>query len=206
MAIVFDCGLSVEAYAAAGKKVAAPRRCCAGCGSPMMFWGGYWRYVREGADFRIWVRRARCRGCRVSEALLPSFCLAGRLYTAGVVGATVAGGLDGRPLRPPEGVGATTAGGWRRRHRARAAVLAAAAAVVTGRMWPTEGASPEAGGLAALGALAMAAWVGVGLWPAVSLLTSGAWLSPTTTNLLFVCGPGRRLMVSVAPFAPRRPP
>jgi hypothetical protein len=204
--IVWCCALSVEAYAATGKKVAAPRRCCARCQSPMVFWGGYWRYVREGGDFRIWVRRARCCRCRVSTALLPSFCLAGRLYTAEVVGATVAGALDGRPLRPSEAVGATTAGGWRRRYRARAAALAAAVAAVTGRVVARGGAWPEGRGLAALEAVAVAAWVGVGAWPAVSLLTSGAWLSPTTTNLLFVCGPGRRLMVSVAPFVPRRPP
>ena len=206
MTIVWDCALSVEAYAAAGKKVAASRRCCPGCRSPMVFWGGYWRYVRDGGDFRIWVRRARCRRCRVSNALLPSFCLAGRLYRVEVMGATLEGALDGRPLRLPAGVGATTAGGWRRRYRARAGAWAAAVAALTGRVSAPGGPWPEARGLAALEAAAMAVWPRVGPWPAVSLWTCGAWLSPTTTNLLFAGGPGRRLMVSVASFASRRPP
>ena len=86
MAMIWPCGLSVEAYAAAGKDVVVPRATCGTCGRPMAFWSGYWRSVRDGIVLRIWVKRCRCRPCRSSDALLPSFCLLRRLDSVEVAG------------------------------------------------------------------------------------------------------------------------
>src|SRR5260370_14560420 len=73
----------------------------------------------------MFVPRERCGCCRVSHALLPAFVLAWRLDTAETVGAVieqVAGGSCGaRPAAERAGVPHTTARGWLRRFRSRAA-------------------------------------------------------------------------------------
>ncbi len=90
VAIVWPCPLSVDAYAAAGREVDAPRPQCPLCGVPMRFWSGYQRWVREaGRCRRIFVPRVRCGRCQVSHALLPAFLLAGRLDVAGSVGQVI---------------------------------------------------------------------------------------------------------------------
>lgn len=214
MPMVWPCRLSVEAYARAGKKVVAPRLGCPACAVPMTFRSGYWRYVRAGTDFRIWVRRAECPRCGVSRALLPSFCLVRRLDTVEVVGATVAGALDGQVVAVPVGVGATTARAWVRRHRERAPALVAAARHLVPRLpglgAPARPLSFEVEGLWAVQAVAAALWVGLGTWAAVSLLTSGAWLAPATTTdppraSAFSTAEGA-VMVPATPQDSRRPP
>lgn len=130
MSMVWPCALTVEAYAAAGRAVRVPRPDCLGCRRPMVFWSGYWRYVRRGGWCRkVFIRRGRCRGCGVTHALLPAFVLAWRLDAAedaGAVIARVAGGECGvRPAADAAGVPFTTARGWVRRFAARAAELAA---------------------------------------------------------------------------------
>jgi transposase-like protein len=127
MAIVWSCALSVEAYAATGKGVEVPRPTCPACQAPMVFWYGYFRPVRRGATLRVFLRRARCRACRVSHALLPSFLLAKRLDSVEVIGPTieaVATGAGTRRSAREAGVAHETARSWWRRHRTRA--LAAA--------------------------------------------------------------------------------
>lgn len=130
MAIVWPCPLSVDEYAAAGRDVEVPRPDCVGCAAPMSFWSGYLRSVRDdGGCRRLWVRRARCRPCRASHALIPSFCLVGRLDVVEVVGGVIAkvvGGASGvRPVAARAEVPHTTARDWVRRFARRAAVLAA---------------------------------------------------------------------------------
>ena len=85
MAMIWPCELSVEAYAEAGKQVVVPRQRCPRCAAWMIFSSGYFRSVRAGRVFRIWVRRARCQRCdkKPSHALLPSFCLVRRLDAVG---------------------------------------------------------------------------------------------------------------------------
>ncbi len=86
-------------------------------------------YVREaGRYWKIFVPRLRCARCGVSHALLPAFTLAWRLDVAetigSVVGEVVAGGGCGvRPAAERAGEPYTTARGWVRRFRARAAEL-----------------------------------------------------------------------------------
>ena len=82
LAIVWPCRLSVAEYAAAGK---VHRRDATGlpdCGRALIGWSVYWRWLREGAERRIWIRRARCRSCRRTHALLPDFVHARRLEVA----------------------------------------------------------------------------------------------------------------------------
>lgn len=191
MAIVWPCLLGVDAYAAAGRAVKVPRPSCPGCEQPMGFWPGYRRWVRHGRTRRIWVRRATCRRCRVSHALLPAFLLARRLDAVAAIGAGLAWAVRRRGMRPIAawlGVPHSTARDWRRRFRARAPTLAAGvaalAAELTGRA-PMLPGDPEAAALAALGAVW--AWVagrlGVaapGVWQLAALVSGGGWLSTTT--------------------------
>lgn len=126
MAMVWPCPLSVDEYAAAGRDVAVPRAACPDCGTPMTFRSGYWRMADRGR-LRFFVCRGQCRLCDRSHALLPAFCLVGRLDRVEVIGAVlarVAAGVGVRPAAAEVGVPHTTARDWRRRHRARAPALA----------------------------------------------------------------------------------
>jgi hypothetical protein len=213
--IVWACGLSVEAYAAAGRAVVVPRPGCPACGAPMMFWSGYERSVRQGQVWRIWVRRARC--CR-THALLPSFCLQGRLDSVEVIGPAVAAAVAGLGTRSVARRGGvvphSTARGWCRRHRQRARVgLAVMTVMVTALGTALDGpvVSAEAVALSALETVAGAVCgsEGLGLWPAVSVSTGGLWLAstgpPTPTGLYAAAG-GDGLMASMPSPSPGRPP
>ena len=190
MAIVWPCELSVDEYVAAGRDVVVPRPGCPGCRRAMIFWSGYERDVRVGRVRRIWVRRVKCRPCGVNHALIPAFCLLGRLdgvavivgalarMAAGVTVAEVAGAID---------VPYTTARDWRRRHLARAEVLAAGLAAMTvtwSGVAPVLSPGPETASMEALGAAWDAArrrlegcLPGLGRW--WSLVTGGAALAAT---------------------------
>jgi transposase-like protein len=166
VAIVWPCLLGVDAYAAAGRGVKVPRPSCPRCERPMGFWPGYLRWVRYGRARRIWVRRATCRGCRVSHALLPAFVLARRLDAVEAIGAGLAWAVGGRGMRPIAawlGVPHSTARDWRRRFRARAPTLAAGLAALAVELTGSVPALPidcEAAALVALGAVW--AWVAGG--------------------------------------------
>ena len=192
VAIVWSCSWSVEAYAAAGHAVQVPRAACPDCGRAMGFWSGYERYVRAGRVHRVWVRRAKCRPCRVTHALLPSFSLLRRLDVVEVIGAALERVFAGAGLRPVAGtleVPHTTARDWRRRFRARAPVLAAglaALAVELGAPAAKLAVDAEAAMLGALGVV----WDWVrrrlgpaapGRWQLAALVSGGAWLASTTS-------------------------
>ena len=127
MAVAFSwpCKASVAVYSKWGRKVLAPRPNCARCGAPMAFDGGYPRWVREaGKCYRVFVRRARCRGCGIGEALLPDFVLARRRDSTAAVGAAVlasAGAvLAEGSTSLYQGVPARTVRSWRHRFAERA--------------------------------------------------------------------------------------
>lgn len=210
MAMIWPCVLSVEAYAAAGKEVVVPRPWCSSCEGRMVFWSGYGRFVRRGAVFRIWVKRARCEGCGVSHGLLPSFCLLGRLDAVEVIGeavAAVAGGAGVAKLAGAVDVPHTTVRGWWRRHRENSAVLLLASSAAAG----LGVAMAELSGVAEVDAVAglktvaaVAARIGIGEWSAMSLLSAGRWLS-TNMDPPFAAWSGWGLMVTMAQVA-RRPP
>jgi len=206
VAIVWGCRLGVEEYRGAGREVVVPRPDCPGCGLAMVFWSGYERSVRvDGRCWRLWVRRARCAACRVSHALVPAFCLVGRLDVVDSVGvavtAVVAGQVGVRPVAQRLDVPHTTARGWLRRFRERAAMLAAGFSAVAVEL---SGGAPDLPTGADGAALAAMSWAwaaavsragsGVGdLWVFVSLVTGGALLAANTDPPWLVFG-RRRLM------------
>jgi transposase-like protein len=192
--IVWPCRVGVEEYAAAGRSVAVPRPRCPACRSALIFWSGYERFVRRaGTSHRLWIRRGKCRACKVTHALLPVFLLRRRLDPAAVIGGAVARmlrGVGARPVADALGVPHTTARDWRRRHRARAPTwLARAEALIVelGGELPRWSADVEHAAIDAL----ITAWrraasraTGTpppGLWQFVSAVSGGSWLSTTTS-------------------------
>ncbi|MGH9077490.1 MAG: hypothetical protein ACRDY0_08575 [Acidimicrobiales bacterium] len=209
MTIVWRCETSVESYAAAGKDVEVPRPLCPTCCAWMVFWSGYWRQVRVVETWQIWVRRARCPGCRVSDALLPSFCLVRRRDTAEVIAeavVAVAGGAGMRPVAARAGVARSTARGWWQRHRERArAALGLVVILATGfgAVMVIPDAPPEAVALFALSAVA-SGHQGLAWGPSLSLSTGGSWLITTSRPSPWPrSGP---CMVERKPGEPKGPP
>jgi hypothetical protein len=208
MTIVWPCPLSVDAYVAQGKKIEVPRPDCADCSVPMTFWSGYRRIVRVAGHCRkLFVRRARCKGCRASHALLPSFLFVGRrdvTETIGeVIGAVVTGCSGVRPAAAAAEIAHETARGLVRRFRRRADELAVAFAALAIELGGevVVGSGPR-GALRAIGAAFSAAsalpgWAGIGLWRFVSSVSGGRALSTNTISPYLVIGK-RRFMPPVA--------
>ena len=91
-----------------------PRPVCPPCAGPLVFWSGYWRYVRTAGRCRkMFVPRLRCGPCRVTHALLPAFALARRLDVAEAFGAVI-GQVRQRRLRGAPGCGAGRRAGYDR--------------------------------------------------------------------------------------------
>ena len=210
VAIVWPCPLAVDAYAAAGRDVGFPRPACPSCAGPLVFWSGYRRYVREAGRCRkIFVPRLRCARCGASHALLPAFTLAWRLDVAGTVGMVVtevAGGRAGSARRGKGGGAVSTARGWVRRFRARAAELGVAFAALAVELGG-EAVTPPAGAgrfaLTAIGAAFAAAtglpgWRRLGAWRFASSVTGGRLIAANTTSPWFTVG-SRRFMPPIPP-------
>jgi hypothetical protein len=173
----------------------------------MGWWSGYERYVRAGRVHRIWVRRAKCRTCRVTHALLPSFCLLRRVDVVEVIGDALERAIAGAGLRPVAGtleVPPTTARDWRRRFRARAPVLVAGLAALAVELGAPAVKLVADGEAAALGALGVV-WDRVrrrlgpaapGRWQLGALVSGGGWLATTTPPPWAGLG-GRRWMPPV---------
>ncbi len=208
MAIVWPCFLSVDEYLALGRHVVVPRPDCPGCAAPMSFWSGYERSVRcAGPCVKLWVRRARCALCRASHALVPSFCLVGRLDVVEVIGEVVAAVVGGEGVRPVA-VGAdvphTTARGWVRRFARRAAMLAAAFSAVVvelSGLAPALSVEPVGRALGAIASAFAAVCSRAGpmlpaLWPFAALVTGGRLLVANSDPLWLVVGK-RRFMPPV---------
>ena len=100
---------------------------CRDCSGELGSWGSYWRRVRVGRGrFRLLVRRARCRACERTHALLPGFLLGRRLDAVDVIGCALGMACEGRGYRPIAaalGRAVSTVRGWLRRLRARADAL-----------------------------------------------------------------------------------
>lgn len=205
MAIVWPCLLDVDAYAAAGRAVVVPRLVCPGCGGSTQRWGGYWRFVRVGLSVRVWFARIRCSPCARSHALVPAFCLLGRLDSVEVIGPALAAGVSGRSdavVAASIDVAVTTVRGWRRRHRDRAGLLVAGVAAVMvalGGPAPRLSGNAERASIEAVGGLGMAARGTLGAragpaWRCWATVTGGAALSPNTIPPWTGIGGGRLLV------------
>lgn len=211
MAIVWACALSVDEYVAAGRAVAVPRPECPACAAAMTFWSGYERSIRHSGLFlKLWVRRVRCRRCGATHALVPSFCLVGRLDAVEVIGTAltaVVGEARGvRPAAEEADVPHTTARDWVRRFCRRAALIGAAFAAVDVEVTGLAPSLPARRSVAehALGAIrhafaAVRSRAGPALpslWCFVALVTGGGLLATNTNPLSIVLG-RRRLIVPV---------
>jgi len=112
--------------AGVGPSLSAGMRCPA-CSGGLGAWGGYRRRVRVSrARFRLLVRRARCKACERTHALLPGFLLARRRDVVDVVGCALEMAAEGwgyRPIAVALGLKDTTVRSWLRRLRARVDVL-----------------------------------------------------------------------------------
>lgn len=206
MAMVWPCPLSVEAYAAADRDVDVPRLECPRCRSPMCFWSGYRRWVRQaGRCWRIFVPRVRCRRCLTSHALLPSFLFTGRLDVVDGIGQmieAVASRVVGvRPAAALVGVPHTTAREWQRRFTGRADELAVAFAALCAELGgpvlrPMTNAA--AGAVTAIGAAFTAAcgfpgWASLSRWRFASVVSGGRLLAANTISPYLVVGKRRFL-------------
>jgi hypothetical protein len=177
-------------YAAAGREVEVPRPDCPTCSAAMGFWGFYTRPLRIGEEIRLLMRRARCRYCRASHALLPDFVVLGRLDGIEVIGAGIAemaGGATTRAAAARADVPYTTARGWRRRFASRAELLAVgflAATVALGDPAPRLRLGAVEGALCAIEAVARAARRRFGAagddWRIANLVVGGHLLSTNT--------------------------
>jgi transposase-like protein len=100
---------------------------CPRCAGELGSWGGYRRRVRVGRGrFGLLVRRARCKVCERTHALLPGFLLGRRLDVVDAVGCALGMAADGRGYRPIAvalGLPCSTVRSWLRRLRARVDVL-----------------------------------------------------------------------------------
>jgi len=176
-------------------------------------WSGYQRWVRSGGGvWRVWVRRAKCRSCGVTHALLPSFALLRRLDAVWVIGAALeraAGGAGLRVVAAGLGVPHTTVRDWWRRFRVRAPVLVAGLCALVVELGGLVAALDGAVERACLAALEMVAAgvrrrLGVAApapWPLAAMVSGGGWLGATTSPPWAGHG-GRRWL----PPEPRTPP
>jgi transposase-like protein len=204
--MVWPCPLTVDAYALMGRAVKVPRPQCPSCSSPVVFWSGYWRHVRwQERERKIFIPRVRCRGCRVSHALLPAFVLTRRLDAAEPVGAVIeqvtGGGCGVRRAAAAAGVPHTTARGWVRRFAGRAGELAvsfSALAVELGgevvRLLPDRPRSAVAAiGAAFTAAAGLPGWGVPGRWRFACAVTGGSLLAASVSSPFLVIG-RRRFM------------
>jgi transposase-like protein len=108
--------------AGVGPSLSAGMRCPA-CAGELGSWGGYRRRVRVSrAVFGLLVRRARCRACERTHALLPGFLLGHRRDVVDAIGCALGMAAEGRGYRPIAaalGLPASTVRGWLRRLRSR---------------------------------------------------------------------------------------
>lgn len=163
MAIVWPCPMTPHDYSAAGRELDVPRPDCPACSTAMSFWGWYCRPLRAVEELRLLVRRARCRACRETHALLPDFVAPGRLDGVEVIGTGIermAAGATTMATATESRVPYTTVRGWRRRFAERAELLAAgflAATVALGDLVPRLPAAVVPLALGAIGAACAAA-------------------------------------------------
>ena len=118
--------LDAGAVAAVAADLAAGTLACPSCGSGRLAPWGYGREravrLRGGRTARLRPRRARCRSCRRTHILLPSWCAPRRADGIEVISAAAALAMAGHGHRPAAaalGVPAATVRGWLRRSCAR---------------------------------------------------------------------------------------
>jgi hypothetical protein len=191
VAIVWHTTMTAREYAAAGEDLEVPRPDCPQCVVAMIFWGSYDRPVRIGSfEIRLRIRRAMCKRCRSSHALLPDLVAVGRLDSVEVIGqavAEMASGSTAGAIARRSAMAYTTVRDWRRRFASRAKLLSAgllAATVALGDLVPL---LPIGEVLAAICAVTTAAQacrrrfaISGGDWAVANLVAGGHLFSANT--------------------------
>jgi hypothetical protein len=136
--------------AAACAELAGGMLACPSCGTGRLArWGhGRERVIRllDGATARLRPDRARCRSCRRTHILLPSWCAPRRADAIEVIGTGLAAALSGAGsarIGADLGVPAGTVRGWLRRLRDRAEDMRSFAMLQLGVIGRTDPALPE---------------------------------------------------------------
>lgn len=168
--------------------------CPAGCGAVLGPWGwGRDREVRGVGRFRP--RRARCRGCKSTQVLLPASVLLRRADAVTVIGTALlakASGRGHRPIAAELGVPESTVRGWLRRIvvvavRVLPVVVAAAAGFGSDFLPPAVTAGPVQAVVELLGVLAASVARRLGgscsPWRLAAVLTGGRLLAPAGPDL-----------------------
>jgi Homeodomain-like domain-containing protein len=189
MLTVEACADSVERRLAAGGLV------CPVCGQVLARWG----YARErvlrgwGKERRrVRPRRARCRGCQVTQVLLPVFALGRRADLAEVIGAALvarAAGAGFRSVAGRLGRPVSTVRGWLRRFCRRAEPVRVFFTVLLAHagpdpVMPAGAADVVAAAVSAIAGAAAAVaarWPELGevpVWQAASAASGGLLLAP----------------------------
>ena len=188
MPIVWHTNMTLHEYAAASGGVEVPRPDCPACVVEMVFWGSYNRPVRIGSsEVRLRIRRALCKLCRSSHALVPDLVAVGRLDCVEAIGEAVtemAGGSTAGGIARSSGLPYTTVRDWRRRFASRAKLLSAGLLAVTvalGNLVPRLAAGEVRAALRAVSAVAAAArrrfGIAGGDWALANLVAGGQLFS-----------------------------
>ena len=182
--------------AAASADLAGGLLACPSCGTGRLArWGhGAERVIRllGGATARLRPDRARCRSCRRTHILLPSWCAPRRADAVEVIGTGLAAALSGAGyarIGADLGVPPATVRGWLRRLRSRAEDMRCFAMFQLGVIGGTDpalpgpDASPLHDALNAVAAAAHAAITGHGfgppdLWPLLGRFGLARHLAP----------------------------
>ncbi len=193
MAITWHTSMTAREYAAAGDDLEVPRPDCPDCVVAMVFWGSYFRPVRIGSiELRLRVRRAICKSCRSSHALLPDLVTLGRLDAVEVIGEAteqMANGATAGEIARRSSLPYTTIRDWRRRFASRSRLVTArllAATVALGDLVPRVPDDALEGVVCAVGAAAAAFrrrfGVAAGDWRLLANLVVGGHLVSTNTD------------------------
>ena len=182
--------------AAASAELAGGLLACPSCGTGRLArWGhGRERVIRllDGAAARLRPDRARCRSCRRTHIVLPSWCAPRRADAVEVIGTGLAAALDGAGctrIGADLDVPPATARGWLRRLHSRAEEMRCFAMGQLGAIGGADPALPESAvsplhaALNAVAAAAHAAITGHGfahadLWPRLGRFGLARHLAP----------------------------
>jgi len=109
--------------------LATGRYACPECGDRLARWGfARTRKLRLAAGVEVWLspRRARCRGCGVTQVLLADVALGRRQDGVEVIGSALvaaAAGVGSRRIAERLGLARSTVRGWLARFRGRASMV-----------------------------------------------------------------------------------
>ena len=211
MAIIWPFSSSIEEYVKRGKDIDVPRPDCPKCSVPMVFWSSYKRYVRHlGKDLTICIKRARCKGCKVTDSLLPSFLLLNRLDCIETIGTAVEAVFGEGSTIMAAGLGAgvpyTTTRGWIRSFNRCIIEIGSAFAALVIELGGDVTSFVDSYKTYALGAITNAyesvtklpGWGLIGMWEFVSVVSGGRIIATNINSPYLLIG--KRCFIYPVPY------